>query len=194
MSILKSYNGRYREQPVSWKTVRRMVREMFSEDYGGIFGSKVDFYGSDSVCIFKYLVTKNDPQHAFSLTILALNFICFVFITCCYCIIQYFVLKVSRKVTRKMSSASKTSITMSSKRDRKLQTKVSIIIATDFICWIPFIVVCGLHCLEVIDAAPWYPVFSIIILPFNSVINPLLYSDVVLRKGRRMMRYASTAL
>jgi hypothetical protein len=183
--ILQSYNGRYREQPVSWRTMRRMVREMFSTDNGGITGSRVGFYGSDSVCIFKYLVTKTDPQHAFSLAILTLNFVSFLFITCCYIIIHCYVIRQSRTVISKISTARR--------RDRKLQTKVSIIIATDFLCWIPFIVVCGLHFWEAIDASAWYPIFSVIILPFNSVINPLLYSDLILRRGRRMIEYATNS-
>ena len=182
--ILQSYNGRYREQPISWETMRRMVREMFSQDNDGISGSKVEFYGSDSVCIFKYLVTKTDPQYAYSLAILSLNLVCFLFITSCYTVIQYFVVSQSRKVISKISSARRS--------DLKLQTKVSIIIATDFLCWIPFIVVCGLHYWEVIDASSWYPVFSVVILPFNSVINPLLYSDMVLRKGARVIRYVNS--
>ena len=180
--VLQSYNGRYSEQLISWETVRRMVGEMFSNDYNGIAGTKVEFYGSDSVCIFKYLVTKNDPQHAFSLAILLMNFLCFLFITTCYTIIQYYVVSKSRAVVSKVSSTRRS-------RDLKLQTKVSIIIGTDFLCWIPFIVVCALHFFEAIDAAAWYPVFSVIILPFNSVINPLLYSDMFFRKSNRMVTY-----
>ena len=184
--VLQSYNGRYTEQPISWKTVRRMVGEMFSKDYDGITGTKVEFYGSDSVCIFKYLVTKDDPQHAFSLAILLVNFLCFLFITTCYSIIQCYVVNQSSAAVSKVSSTRR--------RDLKLQTKVSIIIGTDFLCWIPFIVVCALHFFEAIDAAAWYPVFSVIILPFNSVINPLLYSDMVLRKGNRMVTYVTSTV
>jgi hypothetical protein len=169
--ILQSYNGRYKNKPLSWFMIRRMVREMFSSDYGGVKGSKINFYGSDSVCIFKYLVKTTDPQHLYSLVILLLNFLCFLLITGCYIIIQQFVAKSSRRVAVKTN--------VNRKRNLKLQTKISIIIATDFLCWTPFIVVCLLHFLEVIDASSWYPVFSIIILPLNSVINPLLYSDFV---------------
>ena len=34
------------------------------------------------------------------------------------------------------------------------------------------------HYLEILDATPWYSVFSMAILPINSVINPLLYNDI----------------
>ena len=167
--ILKSYNGRYRNQDLSWATIRRMVREMFSNDYGGVEGAKVEFYGTDSVCIFKYLVTAADPQHAYSLAILLMNFFCFILISVCYIIIHCYVKRSARHCTMEISR--------SRRRELKLQTKISIIIATDFLCWIPFIVVCLLHYFEAINATPWYPIFSIIILPLNSIINPLLYSD-----------------
>ena len=167
--ILQSYNGRYRNQELSWAKIRRMTQEMFSNDYGGVEGAKVEFYGSDSVCIFKYLVTASDPQHIFSLAILLMNFLCFILISICYIVIQFHVKRSTRHCTAETSARRR--------RELRLQTKISVIIATDFLCWIPFIVVCLLHFFEVIDATPWYPLFSVIILPLNSIINPLLYSD-----------------
>ena len=53
------------------------------------------------------------------------------------------------------------------------------IIITDFMCWVPFIVVCGLHYLSVFDATPWYSLFSLVVLPINSLINPLLYNEEI---------------
>lgn len=64
-------------------------------------------------------------------------------------------------------------------RNRKVQRKISIIIATDFLCWVPFVIVCCLHTLAVLDATPWYAFFSILVLPINSVINPLLYDSKI---------------
>ena len=169
--ILRSYEGQFKKQPLSWTAIRRMVRKMFSDDYGGIEGSQIGFYGSDSVCIFKYLVTKSDPQHIYSLFIILLNFVSFVLITVCYIVIQYYATRSSDKVTIKTAATRR--------RDFKLQTKISIIIATDFLCWVPFLAICLLHFFETIDASSWYPLFSIIILPLNSVINPLLYSNII---------------
>ena len=79
-----------------------------------------------------------------------------------------------------------------------MQQKISIIIATDFFCWVPFVTVCGLHSMEVLDATPWYALFSILILPINSVINPLLYdntiTDIVSQTTRRTCTFVSTAI
>ena len=64
-------------------------------------------------------------------------------------------------------------------RNRRMQQKISTIIATDFLCWIPFAIVCCLHATEIVDATSWYGLFSLVILPINSVINPLLYDKYV---------------
>ena len=61
-----------------------------------------------------------------------------------------------------------------------MNRRITIIISTDFCCWVPFIIICALHLLEVLDATPWYSIFSMIILPINSIINPFLYDDVFL--------------
>ena len=80
------------------------------------------------------------------------------------------------------------------KRNRRMNQKIAIIIITDFMCWVPFIVICILHSLEVLDATPWYSIFSIVILPINSVINPLLYDDVMTNAIRVHLRTLSTRI
>jgi len=132
----------------------------------GIEGKAIHFYGNDGVCIFKYLVTKDDPQKWYSLTILAINFICFVIISVCYIVIT----------ARVVRSSNITSRNDNTQHTRDIQLKISAIIFTDFMCWIPLTVVCFLHYGDIINATKWYPYFSIALLPINSVINPLLYN------------------
>ena len=60
-----------------------------------------------------------------------------------------------------------------------MNQRIALIITTDFLCWIPFIVVCTLHSVELVDATPWYSWFSTLILPLNSIINPLIYDDTI---------------
>ena len=119
--------------------------------------------------MFKYFVTDQDPQRMFSWTILAVNFICFLFISTSYFFITIMSVSSSKSIVNKQIN----------NRNRRLQRKISIIIATDFCCWIPFVVICCLHSLSVMDATPWYSLFSIVILPINSVINPLLYDSTL---------------
>ena len=120
------------------------------------------------MCVFKYLVTSNDPQRIFCLLILAINFCCFAVISGCYIFI-------SIKAGRSSKGVSKNST-----NNKRLQLKIAAIIFTDFLCWIPLTIVCFLHYGEVINAARWYPYFSIALLPINSVINPVLYNAKIL--------------
>ena len=83
----------------------------------------------------------------------------------------------SRRSSRSLASSENNR--QIAERNNRMNRRIAIIITTDFLCWVPFIVICILHSLEVIDATPWYSIFSMVILPINSVINPLLYDDVV---------------
>eukprot|EP00116_Pleurobrachia_bachei_P013289 sb/3473551/ len=53
-------------------------------------------------------------------------------------------------------------------------------------CWLPMMITSCFHMAEVIDATPYYDIFSVILLPINSVINPMLYSDKVYSMARSM--------
>ena len=176
--VFQEYFGRISERVLSWDVTNEIVAGMFSHDFEyedfTKATRKVGFYGNDGVCLFKYFIQEKDPQQAFVWTVLVLNFVCFFVISVCYIIIGTLSVKSSKKVSLKGNNHA-------SLRARRMNQKIAIIIATDFLCWVPFIVTCLLHYLEVLDATQWYSVFSVIILPINSVINPLLYSDFITR-------------
>lgn len=138
----------------------------------GIEGESVHFYGNSGVCVFKYLVTQQDPQKWFTVSILLLNFACFVIISLSYIVINVKTIKSSKGLAGSENKAL-------AQRNRKLQLKVTAIIFTDFLCWVPFTIICFLHFGGAVDATLWYPIFSSIILPINSVINPLLYDSLL---------------
>ena len=124
-------------------------------------------------------MTPEDPQKIYCLAVLAVNFVCFVIITGCYLIISIRAARSSENVAGANNPG---------RRNTGLQAKISAIIFTDFLCWIPLTIICFLHYGEVINAAEWYPVFSITLLPFNYVINPVLYNaniaNVLMKPGR----------
>ena len=175
--VLKAYYGRMKDTTLSWSRINHMVEKMYSHDFQYPDYTKnistVDFYGNDGVCLFKYFVKNTDPQRLFVWIILALNFLCFVFISFSYLVIGYISRKSSKSLTQSGGNQ------QISQRNRKMNRKIFIIITTDFLCWIPFIVMCVLHSIEILDATPWYSLFSIMILPINSVINPLIYDDIL---------------
>ena len=175
-AILRKYYGRTRK---SWETIslkqrRQLIRDMFTAEYGGVQEIVLGFYGNDAVCLFKYFVGPNDPQRHFSRLILAINLACFVVIAISYVQLNFNVKKSSSALSRITPNAK-----MISRRNRKLQQKITAIIATDFVAWIPFITTSILHTFSVINATPWYALFSIVVLPVNCVINPLLYDKSV---------------
>ena len=177
LGVLEAYYGRMKETSLSWEMIFKMFRNMFSHDEGNVDYSdtvtKLEFYGNDGVCLFKYFVKRNDPQRNFVWALLALNFVCFVFISISYILIGI----VSRDSSRSLANSQNRS--QINERNRKMSRRITIIITTDFCCWVPFIVICVLHSIEILDATPWYSLFSMIILPINSVINPFLYDDSV---------------
>ena len=185
--VLEAYYGKMKHTTLSWRRIHKMVFEMFSSDYDQfeIFRNTklVHFYGNDGVCLFKYFVDKDDPQKLFVWAILGLNFLCFTFVSASYLKIVL----ISRR-SGKNAGSSASGGKRGSKRVNEMNRRIAFIIATDFVCWIPFICICVLHSLELIDATPWYSLFSMMILPINSVINPLIYDDAIARIPRVSVR------
>ena len=177
LQVTEAYYGRTKDATLKWDTLIQMVQAMFSHDlqYEDLTKkvAKVDFYGNDGVCLFKYFVQDNDPQKLFVWSILSLNFICFLFISISYLLIGI----LSRRSSKSLASSQNNQ--QIAQRNRRMNQRIAIIITTDFLCWVPFIVICILHSLNTIDATAWYSIFSMVILPINSVINPFLYDDVV---------------
>ena len=191
-AVLRAYHTRMKETTLSWNRINRMVKEMYSHDFDypdhTTKISKLDFYGNDGVCLFKYFVKDQDPQRLFVWSILTVNFVCFVLISVSYVVIGFISHKSSKCLTQSGGNQ------QVSQRNRKMNRKISIIILTDFLCWIPFIVICVLHSANVLDATPWYSLFSIIILPINSVINPLIYDDTISNLISRPVEKISTSV
>ena len=181
LGILQEYYGKIKSGTLSWRIINDLIDGMFSNDYGGdVLGrKKLEFYGNDGVCLFKFFVKPNDPQRFYTWTILAMNMLCFIIISISYIYINITANAASQKIGNK---------------NRKLQQKISLIIATDFLCWLPIVIACCLHSSEVINATPWYPIISIVFLPINSVINPLLYNDFVANSASSLFKWLETTL
>ena len=105
LTVIEAYYGRMKETTVSWKTLLKIVRSMYSHDERYTDHTetitKLDFYGNDGVCLFKYFVKEDDPQKKFVWTILAGNFICFLFIAISYISISL----VSKHSSKNLASA-----------------------------------------------------------------------------------------
>ena len=187
MEILQGFFGRIRMRIIKWKDINRLVNEMFTHDYenGTLNRRKIHFYGNDGVCLFKFFVNESDPQKLFVWSCLGVNLFCFFVISLCYGIINFKYEDSNEDVDQNDENQ----VDEEQLQERKeFQKNIAVIIITDFICWVPFIFICILHSLELIDATPSYPVFSLVILPINSVINPLLYGESLSKKIRKVKR------
>ena len=180
LPILQEYYGRMhvKIESLSWSKLVELIKGMFSADHGGILHTRLSFYGNDPVCVFKYFVGMNDPQRNFTVILLCLNICSIATITASYSVIA----TSSRKNVKALSSDEGNKINANVREtDARLQRVVHAMIVSDFMCWIPFTFICGLHLFGVLDAKPWYPVFSIVILPLNCIINPILYERSITR-------------
>ena len=169
----------------SWRDIAELVDGMFSQDYGDLTRSPVHFYGNDGVCLFKYFVRTDDARRSRQSTnevefqgdpvvwtMLAVNLFCFIVITCSYIVIACKTKLSSRRSGQQDNQERQ-------KNERAINNKIMIIIITDFLCWVPFIIISALHNLKYIDASYWYTSFAMTVLPLNSVINPLVYDKAL---------------
>ena len=182
---LVSYYGRIRLRvsDLKWNSLRSLIYNMFIHNYGGISIRVLGFYGNDPVCLFKLFVSSDEPQAIYSWSLLTSNFVCFGIISISYLVV--FVITPTSSLSRSQGVTGD----LVRSRNNRLQRKISVIILTDFLCWVPFIIVCFLHTIALVDASPWYALLSILILPINSVLNPLLYDDTIGRIVRRLCRW-----
>jgi hypothetical protein len=170
---------------LSWQAIGEKVNEMFSKEYGELKGSPVHFYGNDGVCLFKYFVRSDDARRTrqkwggldditnqqgdlIVWIMMGVNLFCVILITICYAFINVIVMKSSQDSGSNQNPDRE-------KQDKDMQRRIALLIATDFLCWVPFIIVSSFHNLKIIDATGWYVSFVMIVLPLNSILNPLIY-------------------
>ena len=132
-------------------------------------GAEFGYYGQTSVCMPRFYVYRSESAWEYSLVLITVNFLCFFFIA-----VSYICMFIKAK-------ENKLGITNNQreKQQSRMQKRISRIIITDFLCWIPicimaFVKLSGYH---VDDVA--YIVSAGLLLPINSAFNPLLYSSLL---------------
>eukprot|EP00116_Pleurobrachia_bachei_P002132 sb/3462394/ len=141
----------------------------------------IGFYGNSGVCLFKYFVKREDQQLGYSMYVLVSNLVCFIVITVSYLLIILHTNQTSKNAGTKGTAQSRESM-------KKLQRKISLIIATDFATWVPFIILAFLNVADIVDGSEFYEFCSILLIPLNSVVNPLIYNSDKIAKGIKRIR------
>ena len=180
LDIIQEYYGKVKDKSFKWRVINDLIDDMFSHDYteNAIGRKKLEFYSNEGVCLFKFFVKPDDPQRMYAWFALAFNMILLAIVSACYIFINATTKESTKILTREKSPMAD----KIKKRNRKLQRKISLIIATDLLCWLPVTIVACLHSTDVFDATPYYSLISIVFLPINSVINPIFYSDIATEK------------
>ncbi|XP_072043726.1 G-protein coupled receptor GRL101-like [Amphiura filiformis] len=131
------------------------------------------FYGRSSVCLALPLTNDRPPGWFYSIFwFLGFNLICFIAILLCYIGI-YIAAKLSASNVGKGSSA----LTKRQTEQIKMAMKMLFLVGTDFICWMPVIVLGILSTCNIIIISPIvYVCTAVFILPINSSLNPYLYT------------------
>lgn len=134
------------------------------------------FYGRSSVCLGLPLTTDRPPGWEYSLSIfLGLNLVCFIVTAFCYIGIFVVVHRSAARVSKGKESGRhvRNGMTM----QVKLATRMAIIVGTDFICWMPIIIMALLSATGAVEIpADVYAWAAVFILPLNSSLNPYLYT------------------
>ena len=156
------------------------------------------YYSQHTLCMPQYFISSTNPSKYFSLSVLIFNFIAFMYIVYAY---AYIFKKVSGGKSclqwwKKQGQSENNCIGFRERENQELQRKIQLIIASDFLCWVPTTILAFAYSLhlhnlqlsEICDTmlALIFPtaVFSTIVLPLNSALNPFLYSLSYINKAK----------
>ena len=182
LQILSAYHGKINRK-LSWRRILKLIDNMFILPEGKNFTHKIlSFYGSNSVCLFKYFVTWQDSQRFYILTVLLINISCTVFI----CVSYLLIIIVSSSLYNKKDGGG--AIKKRRRRQQAMIRRISMIIVVGMITWIPIAFVCFLHYLETVDADDYYEVFGILGFPLATVIHPLICEKTLRDSIRRIIQ------
>ena len=150
----------------NWDSTKLFFKNNHPEYSSGVeFG----YYGQTSVCMPRFYVNRGESAWEYSLVIITVNFFCFLFIAVSY--ICMFIKAKKKKLEIRNNQRER--------QQSRMQRRISRIIITDFLCWIPICIIAyvKLSGFPVDDIA--YIVSAGLLLPINSAFNPLLYSSLL---------------
>jgi hypothetical protein len=126
-----------------------------------------EFYARSGVCLALHLTNTHPAGWEYSVAVfIVINFIAFFMILIAY-IMMYKKIRSARRATRIMKM-----------QEREINTgkKMAMIVLSNFCCWFPVIIM-GIIAMAGVHLPPavysWTAVF---ILPFNSALNPIIYT------------------
>ena len=131
---------------------------------------KLGYYSLTDMCLPRHFAYSWTPGWEYSIAIITLNLICFVFIA-----VSYILIYIRSTKKRPINAASTIDLR---KREAEMQKRIARIIITDFACWVPicimaFVTFSSKYCFGFVEFVDTVAGF---LLPINSALNPFLYS------------------
>ena len=128
------------------------------------------YYGETSICMPRFYVAIGESSWEYTISIITVNFLCFLYIAVSYVLIWKYSSKSSANVRRNQKISNK-------EQEAKMQKRIARIIVTDFCCWIPICILAYVR-LGVYFSDIAYQITAVLLLPINSALNPFLFSSL----------------
>ena len=150
-----------------FQSVKEFVKNGLPQDASvALFG----YYGQNSVCMPRFYVSNGESSWEYTIFIITVNFLSFVFIAVGY----IWIVKHSSKLSVNSEKVPNNQV---SARAAKIQRLVARILATYFCCWIPICIMAYVRLgVEFSDIV--YQISAVLLLPINSALNPFLFTSL----------------
>jgi len=155
-----------------------MAEKIVSEKlpYSHIKG-EFGYYGHTSVCMPLLFASRNQAAWEYSTFIVTVNFFLFIYMVIGYALVY------------KKVSSSRRSLSVKKDQNKNMQKRISRLLLTDFICWIPVCTMGYLSLAGVPLPKTVYVVSAGFLLPINSSTNPILYSRHIAEYSSRVISW-----
>ncbi|XP_071944167.1 uncharacterized protein [Antedon mediterranea] len=142
-----------------------------------------EFYGVTSVCLALPLTSERVLGWEYTAAIfIGFNMFCFVLIFVCYAGL-FILVKISSSNIQQTGN-----INTAKNQHIAMALRMGFIIATDFCCWMPIIIMGMLSLTRTVDIpAEVYAWSAVFVLPINSAINPYLYTIASMNKLQKQL-------
>ena len=131
--------------------------------------TRFGYYGQLSTCMPRFYVACGESSWEYTIFIITVNFLSFVFIAVGYIWIVKHSYKSSANVGTAQNKRAKD-------QAAKMQRRIACIIATDFCCWIPICIMAYVRLGVHFSSDTVYPITPVLLLPLNSALNPFLFT------------------
>uniref|UniRef100_F6PUY5 G-protein coupled receptors family 1 profile domain-containing protein n=1 Tax=Ciona intestinalis TaxID=7719 RepID=F6PUY5_CIOIN len=150
---------------LTWAETKELVTSSF--DYLKIKG-EFGYFGETSVCLPRLYEKVGHPAWEYTTFLITLNTCLFIYIVACYVILY-------KQRTKRMHVVRKDG----GKGKKSLQQRIFVLVLAHFCCWIPICILAYISQAGANIRNDAYILTAGFLLPINSALNPLLYSNIL---------------